>query len=128
MAAVISIVDDDKAVRDALQRMLDAHGFTANAFASAEQFLNWPRLHETACLILDVRLPGMTGLALHDTLSSRGCRIPTILITACPTDGERERAIAAGAVSYLAKPFSEAVLLDVLCDALPDGQRLPERR
>ena len=125
MAAVISIVDDDKAVRDALQRMLGAHGFSANAFASAEQFLNWPHLDETACLILDVRMPGMTGLALHHALSSRGCRIPTILITACPTDGERERAIAAGAVSYLAKPLSEAVLLDLVRDALPPDSACP---
>jgi FixJ family two-component response regulator len=127
MAAVISVVDDDKAVRDALRRMLNAHGFTVNAFASAEQFLSWSERQEPACLILDVRMPGMSGLSLHRRLLSKGCRIPTILVTACPTDGERQRAIAAGAVSYLAKPFSEEVLLDTLRDALSAKHRLPEQ-
>src|SRR5437867_7778788 len=114
MAAVISIVDDDKAVRDALQRMLRAHGFATVAFASAEELLASDERHQTACLILDVRMPEMTGIALHDYLVAQGGFIPTILITACPTSGERDRAIAAGAVSYLAKPLSEQVLLDTV--------------
>jgi FixJ family two-component response regulator len=128
MAAVISIVDDDKAVRDALRRMLSAHGLIVNTFASAEQFLSWSERHEPACLILDVRMPGVSGLNLHRRLISKGCRIPTILITACPTDGERQRAIAAGAMSYLPKPFSEEVLLDILRDALAAKPCLPKQR
>jgi FixJ family two-component response regulator len=121
MEPLISIVDDDQAVRDALKRMLQAHGFTTSVFASAEQFLNRAKTQSVACLILDVRMPEMTGLALHDYLIGMGCRIPTILITACPTNGERRRAIARGAAAYLAKPLSEQVLLDTIRRVLENG-------
>src|SRR5258707_8491450 len=121
MEPLISIVDDDQAVRDALKRMLQSHGFATAVFASAEQFLSQAKADSIACLILDVRMPGMTGLALHDYLSSTACRIPTILITACPTSGERRRAIASGVASYLAKPLSEQVLLDTIREVLEDG-------
>src|SRR6266496_1755494 len=123
MEPLISIVDDDKAVRDALQRLLQAYGFATAGFASAEQFLNRAEARSVACLILDVRIPAMTGLALHDYLIGTGCRIPTILITACPTSGERRRAIASGVASYLAKPLSEQALLDTIREALEDGGR-----
>jgi FixJ family two-component response regulator len=123
MEPLISIVDDDQAVRDALKRMLEAHGFVAVAFASAEQFLGWSKAHSAACLILDIRMPGMTGLALHDYLIGAGCRIPTILITALPSDDERRRAIASGAASYLAKPVSEQLLLDTIGEVLDNGGR-----
>jgi FixJ family two-component response regulator len=128
MEPLITIVDDDKAVRDALQRMLQSHGFTADVFASAEEFLRDLRPNGATCLILDVRMPGMTGLALHDYLISLGYRIPTILITACPTRGERRRAIASGVASYLAKPVSEEVLLDTIREALEDGARAEIKR
>src|SRR5579862_1736188 len=118
MMPLISIVDDDQAVREALQRMLRSHGFPTELFGSAEEFLISMRREDTACLILDVRMPGMTGIALHRRLIVEGCRIPTILITARPTNGERERAIASGVVSYLAKPFSEHILLDTVRAAL----------
>ena len=121
MEPLIAIVDDDKAVRDALQRMLISHGFSAEVFASAEQFLRGRQPPSASCLILDVRMPGMTGLALHDHLIAAGCRIPTILITACPTRGERRRAIAGGVTSYLAKPLSEDDLLDTIREALEIG-------
>jgi FixJ family two-component response regulator len=121
MEPLISIVDDDKAVRDALQRLLRAHGFATAVFASAEQFLSRVKADSASCLILDVRMPGMTGLALHDYLISTGCRIPTILITACPTSDERRRAIANGVASYLAKPLSEQVLIDTIREVLEDG-------
>ncbi|HKS88509.1 MAG TPA: response regulator [Stellaceae bacterium] len=118
----IAIVDDDQPVREALQRMLRSHGFATTVFASAEQFLAGPGPTRTSCLILDVRMPGMTGLALHQHLVSQGCRIPTILITACPTSAERERAVASGA-SYLAKPLGERVLLDAVRDVLARGEQ-----
>ena len=121
MEPLISIVDDDKAVRDALQRLLQAHGYATAVFASAEQFLSRAQAHGASCLIVDVKMPGMTGLALHDYLISTGCRIPTILITAGPTGGERRRAIASGVASYLAKPLSEQVLLDTIREVLEDG-------
>lgn len=123
MAPLISIVDDDKPVRDALQRMLKSHGFSTAVFASAEQFLEQAKSGKTSCLILDVRMPGKTGLAFHDYLLAAGCRIPTILVTACPTSDERRRAIASGVVGYLAKPLSEPVLLDTIRRALEEGGR-----
>src|SRR2546430_2482823 len=123
MELLLSIVEDDQAVRDALQRMLQSHGFATAAFASAEQFLGRAKTDGTACLILDVRMPGMTGLALHDHLIRTGCRIPTILITASPTSGERRRAIASGVASYLAKPLSEQVLLDTIREVLEYGRQ-----
>jgi FixJ family two-component response regulator len=122
MEPLISIVDDDQAVREALQRMLRSYGFDTALFASAEQFLVSDEHSRTSCLILDVKMPGMTGLALHDHLTAEGCRIPTILVTASPTSGERERAIAMGVVSYLAKPFNEHVLLDTVREALEHGR------
>jgi FixJ family two-component response regulator len=116
--AIVTIIDDDKSVREALQRMLDVHGFSTAAFASAEEFLGSEGIDEAACLLLDMRMPMMSGIALHRYLLSRGCRIPTILITACPTSAERTRAIADGVFSYLAKPLSEQILLDTVREAL----------
>jgi FixJ family two-component response regulator len=114
MEPLIAIVDDDRAVRDALQRMLKAHGFATAIFESAEHFLSCSDPVDGSCLIIDVRMPGMTGLGLHDYLVAKGCRIPTILITASPTSGERSRAIAHGAVSYLTKPLDEPVLIETI--------------
>jgi FixJ family two-component response regulator len=122
---LIAIVDDDKAVRDGLQRMLRSYGFFADVFASAEQFLSAPGSAQASCLILDVRMSGMSGLALHQHLIAQGCRIPTILITACATSAERKRAVASGVLSYLAKPFSEQVLLDNVREALAQGGSVP---
>src|SRR5207253_10706442 len=98
-------------------------GDVTPVFASAEQFLSRTESRCASCLIVDVRMPGMTGLALHDYLMSTGCRIPTILITAGPTGGERRRAIASGVASYLAKPLSEQVLLDTIREVLEDGRQ-----
>jgi FixJ family two-component response regulator len=128
MELLIAIVDDDKAVRDALQRMLRSHGLIVSAFASANQFLDSDESRRASCLIVDVRMPGMTGMALHRHLISQGCRIPTILVTACPTNGERKQAIASGAVSYLAKPLSEQFLLDTVREALALGPRVAKQR
>jgi FixJ family two-component response regulator len=118
MGPLIAIIDDDQAVREALQRMLEAYGFAAAVFASAEDFLSSAQRHLACCLIIDIRMPGTTGMALHRRLIADGCRVPTILITACPTSGEREEAIAAGALAYLAKPFSEQALLGTVREAL----------
>ena len=86
--------------------------------ASAEEFLDRAERDGLACLILDVRLPAMTGLVLHEYLVDQGCRIPTILITACPTSAEERRAKTGGVTSYLAKPLSEEILLDNIRGAL----------
>jgi FixJ family two-component response regulator len=126
MKPLISIIDDDQPVREALQRMLRSYGFATAVFESAERFLTSDDPDRTACLILDIRMPGMNGMALHRHLIAEGCRIPTILITACPTDGERERALATGVVSYLAKPFIEDVLLETVRQALELGNHAAE--
>lgn len=125
VAPMIAIVDDDKAVRDALQRMLRSHGFAATAFDSAEHFLIEAGPDHTACLIADMRMPGMSGIALHDHLMSRGFRLPTILITARPSSGERRHAIEVGIASYLAKPLSEQILLDTVREALVHSAAMP---
>ena len=118
MGPLISIIDDDQAVREALQRMLRSYGFTTAVFGSAEQFLASGRPCDESCLILDVRMPGMTGPGLHHQLISEGCRVPIILITGSPTQAERERAMSMGVVSYMTKPVDERILLDTLREAL----------
>lgn len=126
MAPLISIVEDDESVRAALHRILTSHGFTATAFASAEEFLESEQPHRAACLIVDVTMPGMSGLRLHQHLVAAGHRIPTILITGRPSEADRETALGAGVVAYLAKPFSEQALLNDLALALAgQGQRAP---
>ena len=105
-----------------MQRLLRAAGFATDVFASAENFLGCSEHDRFSCLILDVKLGGMSGPALHHHLTSQGCRIPTILITADPTSAERTRAVASGVLSYLAKPLSERVLLDTVRDALARGE------
>jgi sulfate adenylyltransferase subunit 2 len=112
MDPLISIVDDDEPVREALRRILVAHGLEAAVFASGKQLLDSDRLPEMACLIADVKMPEMGGLALHHHLMAAGHRIPTILITGGPTASGRDRALAQGVLSYVPKPLSEGELLD----------------
>ena len=112
MAVVlVTIVDDDESVRRALQRLMKSAGLTADSFGSAEEFLQRGD-RETACLILDVRLPGMSGLDLQRELAALNPRIPIIFMSAYGTEEMKERAIQKGAVSFLRKPFNEDLLLD----------------
>src|SRR5258708_38230510 len=97
---VISIVDDDQSVREGTMDLVNAMGFTAEAFPCAEDFLKSKRLRRTSCLITDVRMPGMTGLELHDRLVGAGKVIPTILITGFPNDRDQGRALRAGVFCY----------------------------
>jgi FixJ family two-component response regulator len=112
--ALISIVDDDESVREAIKGLMSALGFTAEAFASGEEFLKSAHVHGTACLIVDMQMPGMTGLELHARLVASGRAIRTILITAYPDSRGRARALDAGITCYLTKPFSEDALLDCI--------------
>lgn len=123
MIPLISIVDDDDASREAVAVLLYSLGFEVETFASPADFLAWPRLRHTSCLIADVHMPGMTGVELQRRLVALGHAVPTILITAYPDDAVRARAIADGAIAYLAKPCSDAVLLDLVRAALraPDA-------
>ena len=108
---LISVVDDDEAMREALRRLMKSLGYTAEAFASAEDFLSSRQIPGTSCLIADVQMPGMTGLELYHHLVAAGKTIPTILITAYPDDSMRERALGDGVICYLSKPFDENDLL-----------------
>ncbi len=115
---VISIVDDDASVREGTMDLIKAMGFIAEAFQRAEDFLKSNRLHRTSCLIADVRMPVMTGLEPHRRLVRSGNVIPTILITAHADDGDRARALRAGVICYLAKPFNQDDLLACIHTAL----------
>jgi FixJ family two-component response regulator len=108
----VAIVDDDDSMRAALQGLLKAAGLSSRAFESAEQFLGSGHQRETACLITDIRMPGMSGLELQARLNADDCRIPTIFITAHGDEEMRFRALRAGAVEFLPKPFDDEVLIE----------------
>ncbi len=120
--SLISIVDDDQAVRESIRRLMRSLGFTTETFRSAAAFLASPRLDQTACLIVDINMPEMTGVELYGRLIDAGRAIPTILITAYPDDTVRERALNDGVVCYLRKPFEEADLLLWVREALGRGR------
>ena len=115
---VVSIVDDDQAVRDALGNLLESVGLRVEAFASAEEFVNSGNVNKRSCLILDVRLPRMSGLELQHHLSNKSDSVPIIFITAHAHDEVRTRALQEGAVSFLYKPFSSEDLLSALHSTL----------
>ena len=115
---LISIVDDDDSVRESVRSLIRSVGFRAQTFASAEQFLRSTCLGDTDCLILDVRLPGISGLDLQRQLSLANQKIPIIFISAHGDDATRMQGLRAGAVDFLNKPFSEEALLKAFDTAL----------
>ena|SRR3712207_5495559 len=119
---VIAIVDDDASVREAMMSLMRALGFITETFPCAEDFLKSDGLQRTACLIADVRMPGMSGLELYRRLVASGQPIPTVLITAHADDGVRARALKAGIIGYLTKPFREDDLLGCIRSALDHGK------
>ena len=122
-SSLIAIVDDDEAIREATQGLLQAIGYATEAFPSAEDFLASPRLNEVECLITDIQLGGMSGLQLQRQLGLSGFRAPIIVMTAFPEDGRR--ALAAGALCVLAKPFVKDELLGNIRLALQPGGSSP---
>ena len=104
---LIAIVDDEEPVRDATKRLVRSMGYHAFTFASADEFLKSERIHDTSCLITDVQMPGLSGIDLQEHLVARGHCIPIIFMTGYPNDSVRARAMKAGAVCFLNKPFSE---------------------
>src|ERR1700693_3861784 len=114
----VAIVDDDDSMRGAVQALLKAVGFSSWAFESAEAFLGSGHQHETACLIADIRMPGMSGLELQARLNAEHCRIPTIFITAHGDEEMRFQALRAGAVEFLPKPFDDEILIESVRAAL----------
>lgn len=109
---LIAVVDDDRSIRNATQDLLRAAGYSTATFGNATTFLDSPLRSNVVCLVADVRMPGMTGLDLHEYLAASGAGIPTIIITAHPGEVTREHACAAGITCFLIKPFAPDELLE----------------
>ena len=120
--SLVSVVEDDQFFREFMRRLMRSLGYAVEAFPSATDFLESPRLGETACLIADVHMPAMTGLELHRHLIETGHAVPTILVTAYPDSDVRSRALKDGVVCYLRKPVDEEQLLRCLRAALHSGE------
>ena len=111
---VVAVIDDDESVRTALKELLKSDGLLAQAFASAEDFLRSGQQQRTGCLIVDIHMPGMSGLELQAKLNADHCRIPTIFITAHGDEKMRMQALRAGAVEFVTKPFDDESLLETV--------------
>ena len=120
----ISIVDDDQSFRDSMRRLLKSLDYSVAVFPSAAEFLASPKLDATNCLVADVQMPAMTGVELYEHLIETGHAIPTILVTAYPNDGVRERMLTLGIKCYLPKPLIEAELIDCLRSAVEHSKTL----
>ena len=116
--ATISIIDDDPIVREAIADLVQSLGYEAATFESAEQFLASGAVAETSCLITDLQMPGQSGLELQKQLLAEGHRTPVIFVTAFPEEKFRNRAMTAGAVAFLSKPFRDDTLIDCVKTAL----------
>jgi FixJ family two-component response regulator len=114
----IVVIVDDEAVGNAIKVLMRSIGLVAYAFSSGEEFLHSPELSRTGCLVVDFDMPRMSGLDLHNNLSRLGKEIPTVMITAYPSDDIRARALQAGIICYLPKPFDESYLLNCIQTAL----------
>ena len=112
--ALILIVDDDHAIQEALSEYLVAHGFATASFSSGASLLGFPRLSEARCLILDIEMPGMSGLEIYAKLLESGKRIPVIFITAYPRAAARAQTVSLGAEAFIEKPFDSRVLLKLI--------------
>jgi FixJ family two-component response regulator len=115
---IISIVDDDEAVRLALRSLVRSLGYISNVFASAEEFLESSHLNETSCIISDVQMPGMNGIELQSRLKRLDCSAAVIFVTAFPDERNRALALEAGAIGFLEKPFEGRTLVKLIQAAL----------
>jgi FixJ family two-component response regulator len=121
--ALVAIVDDDASVRTSTRRLIRSFGYRAEAFASGEEFLSSPLAAETACLVLDVRMPDVDGLEVQRRLTRRGLDIPVVFISGQASDDEERRARSAGAIEFLRKPVDTAMLRQVIDKIVSDGRR-----
>ncbi|HET9712754.1 MAG TPA: response regulator [Pyrinomonadaceae bacterium] len=112
ISQLVAIVDDDRSVQNALQDLMESAGLLARCFGSAEEFLEWEHWNQTASLVTDIRMPGMSGLDLQAKLKAEGSRIPIIFITARGDEKMKMQAMKAGAIDFLSKPFDDEVLLE----------------
>lgn len=116
--ALISIIDDDDSLRAALMGLVRSLGYRASGFANAEDFLAADQADESAAIVTDIQIPGLSGIELKERLTSQGCAAPVIMITGRAEPGLRERAFASGALCVLKKPFAAEALIDCLERAL----------
>ena len=116
--SVISVIDDDASVRAATNNLLSSHGYEVHTFASADHFLQSARLEDTSCVVADVQMPNMSGLELLTYMRTQGNDAPFIFITAFPDESVRTRALKAGAICFLGKPFTGPVLIGCIETAL----------
>ena len=123
---LISIVDDDELFRESMRKLVMLLGYTVESFPSAADFLASRLLPETACLVADVHMPGMTGVEFHARLIKLGHAIPTILVTAYPDEAVRDRALKDGVVCYLSKPVDDGDLERCLRSALKPSKPIEE--
>jgi FixJ family two-component response regulator len=119
---LVVIVDDDQSIRLAIERLIRSIGFRAGSFASGEQFLAADRLEEIDCIILDIKLGGMDGLAVQSQLAATNPRIPIIFLTAAQDEKVRVQTLQLGAVAFLPKPCDEKALLHAVDRALKEGE------
>jgi FixJ family two-component response regulator len=122
-APIISIIDDDESMRCAIKSLVTSLGFPAYTFASAEAFLQSPHLDDTSCVITDLQMPGLNGVELQKSLLAQGRRIPIIFVTAFPEERLRARAIEAGALGFLSKPFESETLIKLIGKAIEAGRK-----
>jgi FixJ family two-component response regulator len=115
---LVAVVDDDQSIQSALKDLLESVGLLSESFGSAEEFLASDQLNQAACLVLDIRMPGMSGLDLQALLKTQGRHIPIIFITARGDTQTKTRAMKAGALEFLSKPFNDDVLLERVRAAL----------
>jgi FixJ family two-component response regulator len=125
---LISIVDDDESVRRTTKLLVESFGYRAAVFESAESFLKSDQLYDTSCLVVDIQMPCMNGLQLQSRLAAEGCSIPIIFITAYGDQESRRRALQAGAVAFLDKPFSDEQLLKNIRSAFMLNDNRDNRR
>ena len=118
MLSVISVIDDDASIRAATNNLLSSHGYSVHTFESAEDFLQSAHQDDSSCVVADVQMSGMSGLDLLTHLRTRGSDVPFIFITAFPDESVRVRALKAGAICFLSKPFAGPVLINYLEVAL----------
>jgi FixJ family two-component response regulator len=118
---VVAIVDDEKAVCRAIGRLVMSAGMDSQLFSSAEEFLRSCRARKPDCLILDLRLPGMSGLELQQQLATDQCRTPIVFVSAHDDSASRTQALQGGAFAFLAKPFNDEALLEAIQSAMKPG-------
>jgi FixJ family two-component response regulator len=122
-APIISIIDDDESMRCALKSLVASLGLEAHTFASAEHFLQSPRLYDTACLITDLQMPGLNGIELQNLLLAQGRHIPIIFVTAFAEEPMRAHALKAGALGFLSKPFESQTLAGLIEKAIDTSRK-----